>query len=129
MSNSRIKKFGEVFTPRSLVLKMLKQLPKEVFTDPNKTFADVTGCGTGAFLVPIVSLKIKCGSTPIQALSTVYGLDIQEDNILQCRENLLLAAESASNEKRDGSWVEIVERNIKVGDTLTVDFDKVFSCI
>ena len=42
-SLDRVKKFGEVFTPRELVLKMLKQLPQEVFTDPTKTFADING--------------------------------------------------------------------------------------
>jgi type I restriction-modification system DNA methylase subunit len=125
-SLDRVKKFGEVFTPRELVLKMLKQLPQEVFTDPTKTFADITGCGEGAFLVPIVSIKIKCGSTPEQALSTIYGLDIQLDNVEKCKENLLSIAEKASGMNRTSEWKSIVDRNIKCADSLQIDFDKIF---
>lgn len=123
---NRIKKFGEVFTPNALVLKMLKQLPQEVFTDPTKTFADITGCGIGAFLVPVVKLKIKCGSTPEQALSTVYGVDIQEDNVFICRENLLKAVEEVTGSSRKNEWIEITNHNIKCADTLKCDFDELF---
>lgn len=122
-NQTRVKIYGEVFTPKELVLRMLKQLPHELFTDPTKTFADITGCGEGAFLVPIVTLKIKCGSTPEQALSCIYGLDIQQDNVDKTKENLLVAAEKASGMTRTVEWESIVDRNICVGNSLTFDFD------
>lgn len=116
-SISRIKKFGEVFTPRELVLTMLKQLPREVITDPTKTFCDPT-CGDGAFLGPIIFLKVRSGSTPEQALSTTFGADIQSDNVDECRENLLKQAERASGQVRTVEWVTLVKRNIVVADAL-----------
>jgi type I restriction-modification system DNA methylase subunit len=123
---NRIKKFGEVFTPASLVLKMLKQLPQEVFIDPNKTFADLTGCGNGAFLVPVLKLKLKLGSTPEQALLTIYGIDIQEDNVLECRENLLVSCEKITNLSRTQEWIDIVTKHIVCANALTCDIDKIF---
>ena len=124
-SISRIKKFGEVFTPRELVLTMLKQLPREVITDPTKTFCDPT-CGDGAFLAPIIFLKVRSGSTPEQALSTTFGADIQSDNVDECRENLLKQAKRASGQVRTVEWVTLVKRNI-IADALKFGWELVWS--
>lgn len=80
---NRIKSTGEVFTPTPLVQEILDNLPKEVFTDPNKTFLDPT-CGDGQFLSEVIIRKMENGSTYEQALSTVYGADLMEDNCMEC---------------------------------------------
>ena len=47
-----VKKFGEVFTPSSLVNSMLDYLPRKVWSNPNYKWID-NSCGSGHFLVEI----------------------------------------------------------------------------
>lgn len=79
----RIKATGEVFTPTPLVQEILDKLPTDQFADPTKTFLDPTS-GDGQFLSEIVIRKIQHGSTYEQAVSTVYGADLKEDNCIEC---------------------------------------------
>ena len=83
----RRKETAEVFTPPFLVRDMLNKLPDEVWL-PDKTFCD-PACGNGNFLIAILIRKIENGQTPIEALKTIYGVDIMMDNIRECRLRLL----------------------------------------
>jgi hypothetical protein len=122
-SKERVKKLGEVFTPTKLVTEMLKKLPSEVWEDQSKTFLD-NSCGNGQFLVAVVHAKIKCGnSSPIQALSTTYGVDIMQDNVDECKERILSQAEKASGQQRTQEWIDIVNKNIICHDALTYDYE------
>ena len=105
---TRVKATGEVFTPTELVQEVLDQLPQEQFADINKTFLD-PACGDGQFLGEILIRKIENGSTFEQALSTVYGVDLMEDNVELCRERLLCGREDLRH---------IVEQNIVCADGL-----------
>jgi len=113
---SRVKATGEVFTPTPLVQEVLKKLPIENFTDTTKTFLDPS-CGDGQFLGEVLIKKIENGSTFEQALSTVYGVDLMEDNVELCRERLLCGREDLRH---------IVEQNIVCADGLRYHyrFDK-----
>ena len=104
----RVKATGEVFTPTPLVQEILDQLPTEVFTDPVKTFLDPS-CGDGQFLGEVLIRKMENGSTFEQALSTIYGVDLMQDNIDLCRERLLCGREDLRH---------IVEKNIVCADAL-----------
>jgi type I restriction-modification system DNA methylase subunit len=110
--NLRVKSTGEVFTPTPLVQEMLDQLPDNVFTDPAKTFLD-NSCGDGQFLGEVLIRKMENGSTFEQALSTIYGVDLMQDNVDLCRERLLCGRTDLSH---------IVERNIVCHDALTYDY-------
>lgn len=105
---SRVKATGEVFTPTPLVQEILDQLPAEVFTDPTKTFLDPT-CGDGQFLGEVLIRKMENGATFEQALSTVYGVDLMQDNVNLCRDRLLCGREDLRH---------IVEQNIVCADGL-----------
>jgi hypothetical protein len=83
----RVKATGEVFTPTPLVQEMLNQLPPEVFTDPTKTFLEPS-CGDGQFLAEVVIRKMENGSSYEQALETIYGIDLMEDNCIECIKRL-----------------------------------------
>ena len=109
---SRVKATGEVFTPTPLVQEILDQLPNVYFTDPNKTFLDPS-CGDGQFLGEVLIRKMENGSTFEQALSTIYGVDLMEDNVDLCRERLLCGREDLRH---------IVEKNIVCHDGLTYDY-------
>ena len=104
----RVKATGEVFTPTSLVQEVLNNLPQEQFTDFNKTFLDPS-CGDGQFLGEVLIRKIENGATFEQALGTVYGVDLMQDNVELCRERLLCGREDLRY---------VVEQNIVCADGL-----------
>ena len=108
----RVKATGEVFTPTPLVQEMLDKLPLEQFTDTNKTFLDPS-CGDGQFLGEVLIRKIENGSTFEQALGTIYGVDLMQDNVELCRERLLCGR----NDLR-----YIVEKNIVCADGLEYNY-------
>jgi len=104
----RVKATGEVFTPTTLVQEILDQLPNSTFTDPTKTVLDPS-CGDGQFLGEVLIRKIENGIDFETALSTIYGVDLMEDNVGLCRERLLCGREDLRH---------IVEQNIVCADGL-----------
>ena len=111
-TQARVKATGEVFTPTELVREMLEQIPIDQWQDPTKTFLD-NSCGDGQFLGEVVIRKMEHGSTFEQALSTVYGVDLMQDNVDLCRERLLCGRTDLAH---------IVNRNIVCHDALTYDY-------
>jgi type I restriction-modification system DNA methylase subunit len=83
----RIKRNGEIFTPPELANKLLSALPREVW-QKDKTFLD-PACGDGNLLIAVLQRKIELGHKPLEALKTLYGVDIMPDNVEGCRNRLL----------------------------------------
>ena len=104
----RVKSTGEVFTPTAAVQKMLDTLPDDFFKDATKTAID-PACGDGQWLSEVLIRKIENGSTFEQALSTIYGTDLMQDNVDLCRERLLCGRQDLRH---------IVEQNIICADAL-----------
>lgn len=105
---TRINATGEVFTPTPLVQEVLDNLDKSLFIDPIKTFLDPS-CGDGQFLSEVLIRKIENGVDFETALSTIYGVDLMQDNVELCRERLLCGREDLRH---------IVEQNIVCADAL-----------
>lgn len=114
----RIKQTAEVFTPTPLVQEMLDKLEEQdsnLFSDPNKTFLD-NSCGDGQFLSEVIIRKMeRSGCTLEQALKTTYGVELMEDNVIECRKRL--AGPNPTPE-----ILEIVNKNIVCYDALTYDY-------
>lgn len=114
----RIKQTAEVFTPTELVQQMLDKLEEQdstLFSDPTKTFLD-NSCGDGQFLSEVVIRKMERSSCTLEhALSTTYGVDLMEDNVIECRKRL-----SGPNPTQE--ILDIVHRNIVCHDALTYDY-------
>jgi hypothetical protein len=110
--NLRVKATGEVFTPTPLVQEILDKLNPDLFKDPTKTFIDPT-CGDGQFLGEVLIRKVENGIDFGTALSTIYGVDLMQDNVDLCRERLLCGREDLRH---------IVEKNIVCADGLTYDY-------
>lgn len=114
----RIKQTAEVFTSTPLVQEILDSLEKEnpsLFSDSTKTFLD-NSCGDGQFLSEVVIRKIeRSGCTLEQALSTTFGVDFMEDNVIECRKRL-------SGPNPTPEILQIVEKNIVHHDALTYDY-------
>ena len=113
---SRVKATGEVFTPTTKVqhiLNNIERLDPTVFKDPEKTFID-NSCGDGQILSEALIRKMENGSTFEQALATIYGVDLMQDNVDLCRERLLCGREDLRH---------IVEQNIVCADALKYKYD------
>ena len=106
--NTRVKATGEVFTPTWLVEELLSEMDSALFEHVDKTFLDQC-CGDGQFLSSVLYRKLQNGSTFEQALGTVYGVDLMQDNVELCRERLLCGREDLRH---------IVEQNIVCADGL-----------
>jgi len=114
----RVKQTAEVFTPTPLVQEMLDKIEEQdptSFSNPNKIFLD-NSCGDRQFLEENVIRKIeRSGCSLEQALSTTYGVELMEDNVIECRKRL------AGPEPTDEIW-EILNKNIVCHDALTYDY-------
>jgi hypothetical protein len=114
----RIKQTAEVFTPTKLVQEMLDKLEEEnpnLFSDPTNTFLD-NSCGDGQFLSEVVIRKMeRSGCSLEQALSTTYGVEFMEDNVIECIRRL--AGPEPTIEIMD-----ILSRNIVCYDALKYDY-------
>jgi hypothetical protein len=98
VSKQRVADYGEVYTsPREVnaMLDLVKQETERIesrFLEP--------ACGNGNFLIEILSRKLSCISSrysksrleyeryAVSAISSLYGIDILEDNVLECRSRL-----------------------------------------
>ena len=105
---NRVKATGEVFTPTPLVEEILDKMDQQLFVDPTKTFLDPSG-GDGQFLASVLYRKLQNGIDFETALSTIYGVDLMQDNVDLCRERLLCGREDLRH---------IVEQNIVCADAL-----------
>lgn len=88
----RVKKFGEVFTPVKTVREMCDMLEAESpgCFEPERTFLE-PACGDGAFVAEILRRKLERCQRPADyrtALESVYGFELQADNVAACIRNV-----------------------------------------
>lgn len=133
-SRQRVIDHGEVFTPRWMVDDML-DLVKDESERIDSRFLE-PACGSGNFLMPVLERKL---GTVLQryrksdfenrhfallALMSIYGIELLEDNTVECRINLLNTfAHNLKVEKTDPTYLaaqNILEVNIVQGDALTM---------
>ena len=103
---------SEAYTPDSLVNEILNQLPAEVWEE-GQTFIDPE-CGTGQFLVEVARRKIALGH--VDVAETIYGTDIMQDNVDECRRRLLEVC------GHDDVSREFIYLNIRCEDALEYDY-------
>lgn len=137
-SKERVSEHGEVFTNEREVNAML-DLVKDESYNIESTFLE-PACGDGNFLEVILKRKLftvdqKYGKTPsdyekysIIALSSIYGVELLEDNCSACIERLFKIYDeeytrhlkkSAYDEIREAAKY-ILKKNILCGDALTL---------
>lgn len=141
-STARVKDFGEVFTPKKTVDLMLDQPEIQAkIQDLTSTFLE-PAAGEGAFLVELLKRKIKVakqesknakefGENCLIALSTLYGIEIMEDNVEMLVMNMILTftetyskimisdfSKSRPEKRVLKSAQTIIKANIAQGDTL-----------
>lgn len=98
-SKKRVRDHGEVFTPAWMVEAMLDLVRDETERIDSRFLEPA--CGSGNFLVRIlqrklVAVELKFGKSDFEkrhyallALMCTYGIELLQDNIAECRANLL----------------------------------------
>lgn len=138
ISKQRVADHGEVYTPRRIVNAML-DLVKSQTERIDSRFLE-PACGTGNFLAEILERKLRVVEKRYRksqleyernatlAVSSIYGIDILEDNVRECRqrlsgifdENYLSLFAKKTRDECQESVREILNRNIIHGDALSL---------
>ena len=132
-SKDRVQKFGEVFTPPNIVNDMLGMLDSDMDI-AGSTFLEPS-CGDGNFLIGILNKKLSVIEPTkyniLRCISTIYGIDIQADNVLDSRKRMLGAVEeycASFDISVDRDFLknveEILQWNIVLGDFLEEKYIK-----
>lgn len=90
-SKQRVKEHAEVFTAEREVKAMCDLIPSETWENITSTFLE-PACGTGNFLAEIYSRKLqRCKNEKdgLKALNSIFGVDIQADNVAESRLRLV----------------------------------------
>ena len=137
-SKQRVADHGEVFTSEREVNAMLDLVKNE--TDRIESRFLEPACGDGNFLIEVLRRKLDVVESrykksqleyeryAVIAVSSLYGVDILEDNVMHCRERLYgyfnerytqIFKDSCQEECRK-SVRFILNRNILWGDALTM---------
>lgn len=133
-SKERAVQHGEVFTP-SWVVDLMLDLVEDESKRIDSRFLE-PACGSGNFLLPVLRRKLTTVHSryaksdfekrhfALLAVMSIYGIELLEDNVKECRENL---AEVFSQYLGIGSsdiWFEAVNAvltaNIVHGDALSL---------
>lgn len=139
-SRHRVKSYGEVFTPRHMVDRMLDLVREDLETGPNfvdKTFLEPSA-GDGNFLVAILRRKLHAikrrypakewPQESLFALASIYGIELLDDNHQDAK--AIMLAEFLGFHQADGTPTGphtdlhraaafLIDANIVRGNTLT----------
>lgn len=113
-SKERITKNGEVFTPFSVIDQMISKIPEEKWKDPKATFLDPTA-GSGNILVRMLEKRLASGISKKDAVKTLYGVELMQDNRDLCVRRIL--------EIVGPKYAKIVNHNIICADFFKWDFE------
>ena len=137
-SKERIRNHGEVFTAEREV-KAMCDLVKDETDRIDSRFLE-PACGDGNFLAEILTRKLAIvrkkyakshldyEKNAVLAASSIYGVDILQDNVLACRERIFgiwdkeytsVCKHDSNNETREAVKY-IFSRNIVCGNALTL---------
>ena len=138
ISKERVTDHGEVYTDKREVNAMLDLVKQE--TERIESRFLEPACGDGNFLMEVFGRKLSVVESryggnqldyernSVLATSSIYGIDILEDNILECRKRLFGIFEKnytsifkkTSKDECKKAVKYILERNIIWGDALTL---------
>lgn len=133
-SKQRVSDHGEVYTPGWLIEAMLDLVQDETERLDSRFLE--SACGTGNFLTTILKRKLatvelKYAKTEfdrkhyaVLSLMCIYGIELLEDNIIECRANLLkIFSDFLGIESEDSFYLcgqHVLTQNIVHGDALTM---------
>jgi hypothetical protein len=145
VSKKRVQDHGEVLTGKREVNDMLDLVAQEAERIESRFLEQA--CGTGNFLVEILTRKLSVVAMRYKksqadyewnaaiAVSSIYGIDILQDNVDKCRARLYSLVDEQYSEfyrtKSKGEWRQVIrfllEKNIVWGDARTLKTAGTFS--
>lgn len=137
-SKQRVKERGEVFTNEREVKAMCDLAANECDRIESRTLEPA--CGNGNFLAEILIRKLKTAKRlygknaydyerfSVLAISSLYGVDIMQDNVSECRERLFkiwdkdykAVCKKSTNDETRAAVKYILSKNILCGNALTL---------
>lgn len=133
-SRQRVADHGEVFTPSWMVEAMLDLVKDEAKRIDSRVLEPA--CGSGNFLVPILMRKLATVHAryrrsdferrhqALLALMSIYGIELLEDNVQECRSNLLEIFTEFLGLSPEDEWCagagNVLDVNIVHGDALSM---------
>ena len=133
-SKQRVADHGEVFTPDRMVDAMLDLVKAETERIDSRFLEPA--CGRGNFLLPVLRRKLTAVELKFRrsefekrhyallALMCIYGIELLDDNIAECRDNLLeIFAQHLQLDAGDdfhAAAAYVLSQNLIHGDALTM---------
>lgn len=133
-SKQRVADHGEVFTPPELVDAMVGLVQGEAERIESRFLEPA--CGSGNFLIPVLVRKLatvdlRYGRSEFErshyalaALMSIYGIELLDDNVAECRHNILEVFAAYLKVEPDddvhAAAVAVLELNIVHGDALAM---------
>ena len=112
----------EFFTPYEIVKQMADKIPDSTWQDPTKTFLEPS-FGNGQFIVYIVYRRINSGIDWKTALSTLYGVELMQDNVDECKERVLDLLDKMNINYDKSQAKKIMNKNLVCSDFFEWDFE------
>lgn len=120
-SKKRTTDNGEILTPEFIVDAMLDQFPDII--DPSKKVLEPS-CGEGIYLTRLYKRRIANGGDPFKSLQTLYGVDIDKENVNKTRQELahiyLSSIPPSSSSVSKDELIEVLSKNFIVADFLSL---------
>lgn len=133
-SKQRVADHGEVFTPSWMVEAMIDLVKEESERIDSRILEPA--CGSGNFLIPVLRRKLNTVQTrygrsdferrhqALLALMSIYGIELLEDNVLECRKLLLDVLveylQAAPGDELYVAAANVLRLNIVHGDALSM---------
>ena len=112
----------EFFTPFSIVQKMCNMVPDSDWSDPEKTWLEPC-MGDGNFICYIIWNRIQHGIDWETALKTLYGVELQADNVLECHDRVIDLLTKLNIDFDEYTARKIMKKNLVCSDFFKWDFE------
>lgn len=114
------KRNGEVWTPPEIIDELFKYIPDEDWYDPTATFFDPTA-GSGNILIRMLERRLNSGISKEDAIKTLYGIELEEQNVFLIKERLRTVLGDGKFENHD--YDNIIDKNIVCSDFFDWDIE------
>ena len=113
----------EFFTPYEIVKKMADKIPVEDWSNPNKTFLEPC-FGNGQFVLYIIYKRILSGIDWRTTLSTLYGVELMQDNVAETKERIFGLLDKLNIQYDKSEAQSILDANLICSDFFEWNFEE-----
>ena len=113
----------EFFTPYSIVKRMCDKVSEADWTDPTKLFCEPC-FGNGQFVIYIIWNRIQHGIDWKTALETLYGVELMEDNVAECKDRICEMLTNICEDFNEDEARLIMDSQLVCHDFFTWNFEE-----